>query len=393
MVIRTGALTKVILTATALAAVAACGSDDGASRPGDDLRLNHMQVVGTHNSYHIRPREPLFSLLVDFAQVLADSFDYTHIPLQEQFESQGVRQIELDIFYDPNGGLYESPVGLQIALGDPLVVIPGLDLPGFKVLHVQEVDFETTCTTLIDCLVEVKTWSDEHPHHVPITILIEAKDDAIDLDIARELGFLIPPPIGTEELDLLDDEIRSVFPPEQLITPDDVRGSEATLRDAVLTTGWPRLNDARGRVLFALDNGGRKRDDYVEGHPSLSGRILFTSSEDTNKDEAAFFKMNNAIGSFDDIQERVGQGFIVRTRADSPPDGNSGGEARDGDTMRRDIALASGAQFVSTDYPVPNPELGTGYQVQMPGGMPVRCNPVNSPTSCEATLLENPDQL
>lgn len=31
--------------------------------------------------------------------------------------------------------------------------------PGFKVLHVQDVDYETTCPTLVGCLEEVRDWS------------------------------------------------------------------------------------------------------------------------------------------------------------------------------------------------------------------------------------------
>ncbi len=369
-----------------LTILAACGSDDdGAERVR--LRLNEMQVVGSHNSYHVQAREPLFGIISAFSPELAESIEYTHIPLQEQFETQGVRQIELDIFYDPDGGLFENPVGLQIAFDDPDVIVPGLDLPGFKVLHVEDVDIETTCLTLIECLVDVKTWSDAHPHHVPITILIEAKSDGVGLQVAEDLGFVIPIPIDGPALDLLDDEIRSVFPPEQIITPDDVRGSRDTLVEAVLTDGWPTLDESRGKVLFALDNGGSEKRDYIDGHPSLRGRILFTSSNDS-EDEGAFVKLNNAIGDFDEIQRLVGLGFIVRTRSDSP----EGREARDNDMMRRDAALASGATFVSTDYPVPNPDF-SDYQVQMPGGMPVRCNPISATADCTALLLENPDQL
>jgi hypothetical protein len=365
--------------------VAACGSDDDSGSDGPDLRLNEMQVVGSHNSYHIQPGEALFALLTDFAPPVAESFEYTHVPLDEQFESQGVRQIELDVFYDPDGGLYESPIGLQLATGDPMVTIPGLDLPGFKVFHVQEIDFETTCQTLIECLLDVKEWSDAHPHHVPIMILIEAKDDEIPDPL--DLGFLIPPPIGAFELDLLDGEIRSVFPGEQIITPDDVRGDRTTLEEAVLLDGWPSLTAARGKVMFALDNGGAKKADYIAGHESLRGRILFTSSK-PGEAEAGFVKLNDAIGDFDRIQELVADGFIVRTRADSP----EGNEARNDDTMRRDVALQSGAQYVSTDYPVPNPDF-SDYQVQMPGGMPVRCNPVSASAECTALLLEDPERL
>ena len=64
-------------------------------------------------------------------------------------------------------------------------------------------------------------------------------------------------------------------------------------------------------------------------------------------------------------------------------------QARSGDIKRRDAALASGAQFVSTDYPAPDPALGTGYFVQLPGGSPVRCNPINAPAGCDQLVLEH----
>jgi hypothetical protein len=43
---------------------------------------------------------------------------------------------------------------------------------------------------------------------------------------------------------------------------------------------------------------------------------------------------------------------------------------------------------VSTDYPVPNPEFGTGYFVEIPGGAPGRCNPVNAPAGCRTPFIE-----
>ena len=51
----------------------------------------------------------------------------------------------------------------------------------------------------------------------------------------------------------------------------------------------------------------------------------------------------------------------------------------------RDAAIASGAQFVSTDYPVPDPDFGTGYMVAIPDGMPARCNPISAPPELHAT--------
>ncbi len=43
----------------------------------------------------------------------------------------------------------------------------------------------------------------------------------------------------------------------------------------------------------------------------------------------------------------------------------AGGEARDNDIRRRDLAIASGAQLISTDYPEPDRRLSS-YRVQLP---------------------------
>jgi len=358
-------------------------SDDPYPRDGE-LRLNQIQVLGSHNSYHIEPQPALFSLLLAFSEPLARSFEYTHLPLAEQFASQGIRQIELDIFADPAGGLYATRAGQRAATGDGASGVPALDEPGLKVLHVQDIDFETTCFTLVECLDDVRGWSDANPGHVPLLILIEAKDDVIP---DPGLGFVTPLPIGAADFDTLDAEIRSVFAADRMITPDDVRGTRDTLEEAVLEDGWPTLGASRGKVLFALDNGGDKKDAYTAGHPSLRGRVLFTSAL-PGESEAAFIKLNDPFADGALIRDLVGRGFIIRTRADGDT-----AQARNGDVSQRDAALASGAQFVSTDYPVPDPDFGTGYLVEIPGGTPARCNPVNAPPDCTSLDIENPAAL
>jgi hypothetical protein len=360
---------RVLIVLAALATgILGCGNDDGSGRnmayPLDDtLHLNQIQVLGSHNSYHVEP-----------IRHIVDEWEYTHLPLDQQFATQGIRQIELDVFADPNGGLYANPRGARGQDFD----VPQLSLPGFKVLHVQDLDFRSTCWTFVECLQAVKLWSDANPEHVPLMILVEGKDDA------PLPGLTVPILIGGPELDALDAEIRSVFPPEQIITPDEVRGTHPTLEEAVTIDGWPTLGESRGRVLFALDNGGRIKDAYLDGHPSLTGRILFTDSP-PGAPEAAFVKVNGPVGNEDYIRGLVADGFIVRTRADGDTD-----EARQGDTTQRDAAIASAAQFVSTDYPVPDPDFGTGYFVEIPGGMPARCNPVNAPAECTSLDVENP---
>jgi hypothetical protein len=342
------------------------------------VALNEIQVLGSHNSFHVQPRPALLEFYLSLSPALFGAWEYTHIPLDQQFSTQGIRQIELDVFADPEGGLFARRGGLVLIGEDPNSGLPELQQPGFKVLHIQDYDFESTCLTFVACLGTVKAWSDAHPNHLPLTVLVELKDDPVpDAGVG---GVAIPVPIGPEELDALDAEIRSVFPRRKLITPDDVRRGRATLEEGVLTFGWPRLGVARGKVLFLMDNAGHYRDDYLLGHPVLEDRVLFTNSDPGGPD-AAFVKLNDPFDP--SIPAVVAAGYLVRTRADADTV-----EARSGDTGPRDAALASGAQFVSTDYPVPDPDFGTGYFVEIPGGMPARCNPLNAPAGCRVEGLE-----
>lgn len=352
------------------------------------MRLNEVQVIGTHNSYHIQPRPALLALIASVAPLEALAIEYTHRPLDEQLGDLGIRQVELDVYADPTGGLYAMPVGPIAVQGYPDPFKPEMFAPGLKVLHGPDVDFETTCTTFAICLNTIKAWSDANPGHLPVMIQVEAKDEPLPLPpefvLPPELPPLaVPVPFGNAALDEIDATIRSVFSEDQLITPDDVRGDRATLEDAVLKDGWPTLNETRGRFLFTLDNEDAKRDLYIAGHPSLQGRVLFTNTPPGSA-ESAFVKVNEPQGNQTLISQLVAAGYIVRTRADA-----NTLEARFGLTARRDAALASGAQFVSTDYPEPDPDFGAGYFVRIADGTQARCNPVLSPPGCDASRFED----
>ena len=81
-------------------------------------------------------------------------------------------------------------------------------------------------------------------------------------------------------------------------------------------------------------------------------------------------KINDAVGDFATIQAMVEKGFLVRTRADSGTK-----ESRLNDTTCRDKAFASGAQFISTDYPESDRRF-SGYQVRFDNDVVARANPV-----------------
>ena len=369
------------LLAFALTAVlGACSSDpDPGTAQGQLLRINEIQVLGTHNSYHIQPRDSILEALAIFdSQELADSLEYTALPLNEQFD-HGVRQLELDIFADPEGGLYSTRRALLVVGGEAESGLAELDEPGMKVLHVQDLDFETHCLTFVDCLNQVKAWSDGHAGHVPITIMIEAKEEVISDPL--ELGFVIPLEFGSEEVADIDREILSVFPASQIITPDDVRGDYETLEASVLDGGWLTLAEARGRIMFVFLNRSAARDHYIDGHPSLEGRVMFTNS-DEGEPEAAWFNVNNSLNDGEQIRDLVAAGYMVRTRADADTQ-----QARDDDYTLQESAFASGGQFVSTDYVVPIEDFGTEYFAAVPGGYVARCNPISAPADCDSELI------
>ncbi|MFM7129434.1 MAG: Ca2+-dependent phosphoinositide-specific phospholipase C [bacterium] len=75
--------------------------------------FNQIQVIGSHNSYHIAPHDDLNQFLSITSKRLVESIDYTHPPLPDQFSRFGIRQIELDLFLDPKGGHYARPSARQ----------------------------------------------------------------------------------------------------------------------------------------------------------------------------------------------------------------------------------------------------------------------------------------
>lgn len=354
----------------------ACGA------PADSpLRINDIQVLGSHNSYKQAIDSGLFDLLLELRDpARIRTLEYEHPALSSQLDL-GLRKLELDVFHDPEGGLFTNPLGLRLLAerggspDRPFDPEPWM-VPGMKVLHVQDLDFRTHCVTLRSCLEELLSWSDDHRNHLPIVVSFNTKDDDLGEPWMTPLSF------DREALDLLDAEIRAVLPPERLIVPDEVRGDHATLREAVIAGGWPTLAAARGRFLFVLDERGEKLENYRQGHPSLAGRVMFVNADETEA-EAAIRILNDPIGGGARIRELVAAGFLVRTRSDADTQ-----EARSGDTLRREAAFASGAHYVSTDYYRPSGLLESDFQVVLPGGEVARCNPVRRPQGCPPVAWE-----
>jgi len=303
------------------------------------LRINHIQMKGTHNSYHLAPLIPTIR-----------AYDYSHQPLDVQAEEQGVRQFEIDVWWDARGQLY--------------------------VYH-NQYDLRTTCTTFEECLNTLLNWSNENTEHVPLMIWIEPKEwveQSTDNTVVVELQNM---------LDQIEQEITQFWPRNKTITPDDVRGESETLSQAIMEEGWPLLDESRGKAIFILLSSGDLRENYHEKYPGLINSRMFTMSNEPGSSEAAIFSNTDPIGNGDEIIGLIKDGYIVRSRADNAEDG----EADNNDTSRLDAAISVGAHSISTDYP--SKVEGIDYWVDIPDGNPVACNPISAPIDCTSERIES----
>ncbi|WP_207536020.1 phosphatidylinositol-specific phospholipase C1-like protein [Desertivirga arenae] len=328
-------------------------------------KLNQVQIIGSHNSYKKAIEPALLNYLMERDSTKRlNGLQYEHIGIPEQL-TMGLRNLEIDVYPDPKGGKYAKPKGLEMVAPEQAFDPEGLmKKPGFKVLHIPDIDFRSSAPTFEICLKQLHDWSLANPGHVPVFITLEPKDGE-----KNHLG-TSPEPFTEKLFDDLDATIRKHLGADHLITPDMVRGDYKTLEAAVLAGNWPEMKQARGKFMFILDNTGKNREMYIKGHPSLKGRVLFVNAEPGTPEAAALLRNNPEDTS---IPELVKKGYIVRTRADADTR-----EARKNDYTHFHMAENSGAQIITTDYYKPSTFFPSTYQVKFEDGTYVRPNPVNS---------------
>lgn len=370
-----------------------------------NIRINQLQVVGTHNSY-AQPADPKVLDLVTpiingmmqkyssmmseeqkakfkeyhpYGMDLKEGLNYNHPDFTEQLNAN-LRGLEIDVYYDPEGSRFSHPATYEVLKTKGVTDLAsfstkGMDQPGFKVLHMADIDFRTHYPTLKDALTALKTWSDQHPGHSPIFMMIEAKDSGFPI-LENSTKVL---PFDKKAYDDLDGEIVKYLGKDKIITPKEVQGKYHTLKEAVTHNNWPKLNDSKGKFIFMLLPGSAgtlssKNNPYlIDG--SLEERVMFLSSEPDDS-FAGFILRDNAIVRQKEIQNLVKQGFMVRTRSDIETY-----EAKTNDFTRSKAAFNSGAQVISTDFFRPGNTYGTPYFVQPPQRKDYLNNPLNS--SCK----------
>lgn len=208
--------------------------------PAQGLRLDQIQMLGSHASYHVAQPVPKSKLWAG-----------THAPLSTQLESQGVRAFDLDVHY-----------------------VPGTDV--FAVANRPGLDGGTTCATLRQCLGALWAWSEANPCHHTLVVRIGNGDDIDPVRVADHVAEL-------------DDAIVSAWPRRWLLQPDDVRGEAATLREALQDGGWPALDTTRGRLAVVLSSAPDVGAAYLKLHPRLEGAPAFVTGAPGDDDVAVVF--------------------------------------------------------------------------------------------------------
>jgi hypothetical protein len=317
----------------------------------DTIRLNDVRFLTSHNSYKRKPDPKILKFLSHFKKQLGKDMDpiqmdYGHASLSDQLNIYHINGFELDVNYDPQGGHFVKRRinffigGLKQKSRDSLLL-----KPGFKILHIADVDYESNYTTFVQALTEIRDWSAQHPNHTPLFINIEIKRDApADYSKALDfLGFNKSIPLVPAALNDLDAEIHSVFDqyPEMLYTPTHLRDTFLTTVSRLNTSGWPTLNETRGKVFIVLD--GDFQELYTTDLTKGIDRPMFVYGQ-PGAPETAFVIRNEPQGSEEEIRSLT-ELYMVRTRTDA---GTL--EARSQDYSRYNAVIQSQAQIITTDY-------------------------------------------
>jgi hypothetical protein len=359
--------------ASAQAAAVKAKACDERCQPGwmdANLRLDQLQVVGTAESYKLRPDRAVLGLIRMGGKQAAQEVDYALPPIAAQLDAD-VRALAFDVAYDPKGGAYKNPAGASMAMD----LLPGdyvktMSKPGFKAIHVLDVDYRSSCLLLTDCLAEVSAWSRAHPRHLPIVITLRTNDSKTPMP-----GATRPLPCDEAALNALESEIRTAFAPDQLFTPGQFQGRYPSQRDAAIAHAWPKLGAVRGKVIFVLDDSMAKARAYQGGRVSLEGRLMFIAADQASP-LAAFVNIPDPVKDGARIGAAVKAGFMVITRAD-----DDAHEARANNPARRDAAFASGAQIIRTNFINPDPAIGA-YHVSLAEEADSMCGSVIGSEHC-----------
>lgn len=295
------------------------------------IKFNELRYTATHNSYQTESIDELKQLYrklseLTFGLVSAKEADFVSPTLTEQLSS-GIYSLELDIeVLDKNGDI------------------------SFTCMHAPQIQMTTSCYDLELAMKEIALWSDNNPNHLPITIIIEPKGFFLPMENMKSLNL--------EYAKQLDETLRAALG-DKLFTPADMLRDYESFGAMRKADDWCKVKDMLGKVLILMHSCDTT-EAYIKLDPSLKSQAMFPMlrEEDLERDCASFLLLNDPRESFEEIENAVENKLIVRTRADKFTEVTA---------ERREKAFASGAQIVSTDYPVKPGLTADDYVVSFSG--------------------------
>lgn len=290
----------------------------------DEMRLDDLRVLATHNSY--KQDVPPASAFLYGAIGMGGRYGYSLPTLTEQLNI-GVRSFELDVYRSSS--------------------VQG----GFAVMHNSLIDGGSSASSLYLALTELKMWSDYNPKHVPVTVLIEPKT----------LGGMGYSGLDSDDLLALDEMLAELFG-EKLYTPAQALGGYSAFSELRADNGYPVFSSMFGKFIFLLHDGSAA-EQYIALDTSMRTQKMFYAVDLYRDSGHASQAMFAIINGFSDergktaYERAVRTNFIIRTMAD---------EYGDFDEDKTASAIKSQANIISTDYP-PGSSEEYGYEVSFGG--------------------------
>lgn len=281
------------------------------------LKFNELSFIATHNSYQTRAADSLCEIfdnlsVLTFDLVSNKTGEYSAQTLTEQFNC-GIRSIELDIETVKNDN------GVS-----------------FTCMHMPYFDSGTNCYDLSLALKEIKMWSDYNPNHLPITIIIEPKKVFIPM---ANMKFM-----NIDYAVALDGMLRDILG-DKLFEPADMLRGYGSFAEMRFADDWCEVKDMLGKVVVLLHDTD-VTEKYIARDEAIKTQAMFPMLRYDDKDlsYSSFLLINDpkeALATSTEITEEYN--LIVRTQVDTFTSVSS---------EKRENAMLSGVQILSTDYPV-----------------------------------------
>ncbi len=281
------------------------------------IKFNELRYIATHNSYQTEAVDEHKKIYKNLSELTFGMVS----------EKKGLF-VSPTVIEQLNNGIYSLEIDIETFVRNGEI--------SFTCMHNPNFDMTTSCYDFSLLLKEISMWSDNNPNHLPITIIIEPKNFFVPLE---DMKFF-----NVDYAKAFDAALRAGLA-DKLFTPADMLRDYESFGAMRAADDWCKVNDMLGKVLVLLHDC-NVTEKYIEIDPSIKSQAMFPMlrEDDVDRDCASFLLINKPDEAVEASEEVITNGkFIVRTRAD---------EFTSVSEEKRELALASGAQIVSTDYPV-----------------------------------------